>query len=316
MVTTTAIVFGPTGHVGCAAARIAHQHGARVVLALRDTQKPVPGLSLEQEKAGGFERVQADLTKPETVYAAVQATGAKRAFIYLVQGTTDHMRRTIEALKSSGIELVVFLSSISVHGDIRSIPQTDFIAYSHAQVEVNLDEVFGSDGYIVIRPAYFSTNAGWWAGMIREGEVQLTYPDAKLDWISPEDIGSAAGTLLVRGMQATEGAKARNSIPLCGPKLVSQRDAVGVFSKALGKDIKVIEGDEKEGIENLLKIGVPEFVSRRVVESLRPKERRGDDFDPFEGEMYTQAAANLQRYAGQASSLEEWAEANKAVFSA
>ncbi|KAJ6038393.1 hypothetical protein N7499_004454 [Penicillium canescens] len=314
MASTTSIIFGPTGHVGSAAARIAQQCGAKVVLALRDTLRPVPGLTLEQEKAGGFERVQADLTKPETVHAAVQATGAKRAFIYLVPGTTDHMRRTIEALKASSIELVVFLSSISVHGDIRSITPADFIAYTHAQVEVNLDEVFGSDGYIAIRPAYFSTNAGWWAGMIREGEVKITYPDAKLDWISPEDIGRVAGTLLVKEMQASEGAEERNSIPLCGPKLVSQRDAVGIFGKVLGKDIKVTELDEKEGVENLLNIGVPDFVATRLVQSLKPKDRRGDDFDPFEGEAYEQAVANLQKYVGRASSLEEWAEANKEVF--
>ncbi|OGE47814.1 hypothetical protein PENARI_c036G06012 [Penicillium arizonense] len=314
MAFTTSIVFGPTGHVGSAAARTAQQGGAKVVLALRDTLRPIPGLTLEQEKAGGFERVQADLTKPETVHAAVQTTGAKRAFIYLVHGTIDHMRRTLEALKTSGIEFVVFLSSISVHGDIRSITPTDVIAYTHAQVEVNLREVFGSNGYIAIRPAYFSTNAGWWAGMIHEGEVKIAYPDAKLDWISPEDIGSVAGTLLIKGMQASEGAEERNSIPLCGPKLVSQRDAVGIFGKALGKDIKVTELDETEGAENLLKIGVPDLVAGRLVQSLRPKDRRGDEFDPFEGETYEQAAANLRKYAGRASGLEEWAKANKEVF--
>lgn len=106
MACTTAIIFGPTGHVGSAAARTAQQLGAEVVLALRDTRKPVPGLTLEQEKAGGFKRVQADLTKPETVNAAVQMTGAKRAFIYLAYDTTDHMTHTIEALKISGIELL------------------------------------------------------------------------------------------------------------------------------------------------------------------------------------------------------------------
>ncbi|KAJ5111457.1 hypothetical protein N7532_001992 [Penicillium argentinense] len=314
MPSISTIIFGPTGHVGSAAALFAQQHGAKVTLALRDTEKLVPGLTLEQEKAAGFERVQADLTNPETVHAAVRTTGAKRAFIYLVHGTTDHMRQTIKALKASGIELVVFLSSISVHGDIRNITPTDFIAYAHAQVEVNLDEVFGSDGYIAIRPAYFSTNACWWAGMIREGEVKIVYPDSKLDWISPEDIGRVAGTLLVKGMQTSEGAEERNSISLCGPKLVSQRDAVGIFGKALGKDIKVTELDEKEGVENLLKIGIPEFVAGRLVQSLRPKSMRGDEFDPFEGETYEQAATNLRKYAGRASSLEEWTETNKEVF--
>ncbi|KAJ6127808.1 hypothetical protein N7471_009025 [Penicillium samsonianum] len=311
----TTIIFGPTGHVGSAAARTAQQLGAKVVLAMRDPQKPIKGLSYDQEKEGGFERVQADLTKPETIGHAVRTTGAKHAFIYLAFGTTDHMRSTIEALKAGGIEFVVFLSSISVEGDIREIPPADFISYAHAQIEVNLDEVFGTDGYIAIRPAYFNTNAGGWAGMIREGEVKIAYPDAKLDWISPEDIGKAAGTLLVQGIQATKGAEQRNSIPLCGPKLVSQRDAVGIFGRAVGKDVKVTELDEKDGVKNMLENGVPEFVAGPLMTMLRAWYRDEEGLGPFEGEAYEKAAANLRKYAGTVTSLEEWAEANKGIFS-
>lgn len=315
MASITTIVFGPTGHVGSAAARTAQQLGAKVALALRDPQKPIPDLTLEQEKAGGFERVQADLTKPETIEAAVRTAGAKRAFIYLVHGSADHMKQTIEALKASGIELVIFLSSVAVQGDIREIPPTKFIPYAHAQVEIGLEDVFGSDGYVALRPGYFNTNAQWWAGMIREGEVKIAYPDAKFDWISPEDIGKAAGMLLVEGIQASEGAEDRNAIPLCGPKLMSQRDAVGIFGKALGKDVKVTELDEKEGVENMLSNGVPKFAAETLVKAMGAKDRGEDGPDPFQGEAYKKAVANLQKYAGRASSLEEWTEANKNMFS-
>ncbi|KAJ5219050.1 uncharacterized protein N7498_001149 [Penicillium cinerascens] len=314
MASINAIIFGPTGHVGSAAARTAQQLGAKVALALRDPQKPIPGLTLEQEKAGGFERVQADLTKPETIEAAVRTSGAKRAFIYLAQGSADHMKQTIETLKASGIELVIFLSSMAVQGDIRKIQPKDFIPYAHAQVEISLDEVFGSDGYIALRPAYFATNVQWWTGMVRDGEVKIAYPDTQFDWISPEDIGKVAGMLLVKGIQASEGAEERNAIPLCGPKLVSQRDAVGIFGKVLGKDIKVTELDEKEGVKNMVNNGVPEFVAQTLVKNMGAKVRGEDGPDPFQGETYKKAAANLQKYAGRASSLEEWTEANKDIF--
>lgn len=314
MASTTAIVFGPTGHVGSVTARTAQQLGAKVALAMRDPQKPIRGLTSAQEKAGGFERVQADLTKPETIEAAVRATGAKRAFIYLAHGTPDHMKQTIQTLKASGIEFVVFLSSLSVQGDIRKIPPTSFIPFAHAQVEISLDEIFGSDGYIALRPGYFSTNVDWWVGMIREGEVKIAYPDAKFDWISPEDIGKAAGMLLVKGIRAVEGAEEHNSIPLCGPKLVSQREAACIFGKALGKDIKVTELDEEEAVKNMSNIGVPEFVAKTLVKAMGAKERGEDGADPFGGETYKKAAANLQKYAGRASSLEEWTEANKDIF--
>lgn len=304
----TTIIFGPTGHVASTAALAAQQLGAKVVLALRDTQKPIPGLTDDQEKSGGFERVQADLNKPETIEAAVRATGANRAFIYLAFGNQDNMRGTIEALKASGVEFVVFLSSFSVQGDLKSIEPTNLIPYLHGQVELNLKEVFGTDGYIALRPAFFSTNARWWAGMIREGEVKIAYPNSSFDWISPGDIGRVAGKFLVQGIQATSGADKRNFVTLCGPKLVSQGDAMGIFGRAIGKDVKVTEVDEEEGTKILIEGGVPDFVAGPLVKSL------GSGSTQFEEESYTEGALNLKKYAGQVTSLEEWAAANKEVF--
>jgi uncharacterized protein YbjT (DUF2867 family) len=49
---------------------------------------------------------------------------------------------------------------------------------------------------------------------------------------------------------------------LCGPELRSQRDAVGVIGKALGKDVRVEPLDEQAGFEGVAKqfgeAGVPE----------------------------------------------------------
>src|ERR1700760_1967681 len=115
------IVFGPTGAVGSAAARTAQEQGAQVVLAMRDTTKAIRGLDAEKEKQGSFERIYADLTKPDTVGEAVNKTGAKYAFMYVAQGTSDHMKSTIQALKNAGIELVVFLSSFTVRGELKAI---------------------------------------------------------------------------------------------------------------------------------------------------------------------------------------------------
>ncbi|KAJ5903257.1 hypothetical protein N7504_005640 [Penicillium tannophilum] len=310
----TTIIFGPTGQVGSATARAVRKLGANVVLALRDPKKPIPGLTPEQEEVGEYRRIQADLTKPETIEAAVRANDAKRAFIYLAHGSPDHMRQTIESLKASGVEFVVFLSSVSVQGDIRKVPPEEYIPYAHAQVEVNLDEVFGDGGYVAVRPGYFNTNASWWRGMIQEGDVRLAYPDAKFDWISPEDIGKVAGTVLVKGAQETEGTEEPTAITLCGPKLMSQRDAVNIFGDALGKKITVTELDEKQGLEVMLENGVPEFAAGSILDAMRPKESGDGGFDPFEGEAYTKAAANLHKYAWDVSSLEEWAKANKHIF--
>jgi hypothetical protein len=66
------------------------------------------------------------------------------------------MRSSIEALKLAGIEFVIFLSSVAVQGDIRTIPASKIIPWAHAQVEINLEEVFGPTGFVVARPAFFA----------------------------------------------------------------------------------------------------------------------------------------------------------------
>ncbi|KAH8646800.1 hypothetical protein BX600DRAFT_476949 [Xylariales sp. PMI_506] len=316
MTSPTIIVFGATGHVGSAAAIRAQQLGAKVILSVRDLQKPLHDLSLEEEKARGFERVQADLTEPETVESAVRSTGAKHAFLYLVRTKSekDHLRSAIEALRSAGIEFVVFLSSYTVQGDIRKITPSYFIPYVHAQVEVGLDDVFGPNGYIAIRPGYFNSNAARWANMIREGEVKISYPDVEFDWITPADIGRAAGTVLVQGMQATEGAEPRNSITVYGPKLISQREAIGIFSRALDKDIKVTEQSDEEAVEHMVKAGMPPPLAGQMVARLAAWGGGGELDSKLDSKTHQEAVARFQKYAGQLTTLEDWAEANKEVI--
>ncbi|KAH8884120.1 NAD(P)-binding protein [Thozetella sp. PMI_491] len=312
MTNPVTIVFGPTGNVGSAAALRAHELGSKVILALRDTQKAIPGLSPKQEAEGAFERVQADLTDPKTIEAAVQKTRATNAFIYFAHTTTDHMRSTIEALKMGGITFVVFLGTLAVQGDRRNISPAEWIPYVHAQVELNLEEVFGPAGYVAIRPAFFASNASFWKTGIVQGSVEVAYPDALVDWISPEDIGKVAGTVLVRGIEATKGTDDPNVVFLLGPKLVSLRDGLAIIGKVLGKHIEVVEVGEDEGSEAMVSNGVPAAAVPTIMKALAERAGGGEPIGIYAGQAYTDSVENVTRYAGRATSLEEWAEKNKA----
>ncbi|GIJ90921.1 hypothetical protein Asppvi_009886 [Aspergillus pseudoviridinutans] len=310
----TVIVFGPTGGVGSAAALSAHKHNAKVILAMRDTTKSIPGLTSEQETTGNFERVQADLTSPESIHNAVTKTGAKHAFIYVAFGTTDGMRASIEALKGAGIEKVVFLSSISVsmHGDVDAVPQTDFIAFTHAQVEVNLRDVFGEDGYVAVRPAFFASNSLGWRSGVLQGEVKQAYPEARFDFIAPEDIGSVAGVLLVKGLPEGEDGSKKNVVGLVGPENMSIREAVGVIGNAVGKEVKVTKVDEQEALQEMTENGMPEPVAKTLLVQLRLQEESGS-FSSMPG--YEEASANIQRYTGRPPlRFHEWVDLNKEKF--
>lgn len=175
------IIFGPTGNIGSVTSKTAAEQGAEVYLAMRDTSKEIPGLD---EKAGTFKRIQADLTNPDSVKEAVKSSGAKRAFFYSAHGSPDHMRSTIEAMKDGGIELPIFLSSFTVAGDgakLREVPQSELIPYLHAQVEIQLEEVYGLGNFVAVRPGGFATNNLRYKEYIKKGEVPLFGGSFKAD---------------------------------------------------------------------------------------------------------------------------------------
>ncbi|RDW76723.1 NmrA-like family protein [Aspergillus mulundensis] len=308
------IVFGATGAVGSAAARTAHSHGAKVFLALRNISKPVPGLSATEEQNAGYERVQADLTQPDTVHDAVSKTGATHAFIYAAMGaSSDHLFSTAEALKTAGIESIVMLSSIGVQGDLRAIQPDNFSGYAHAQVELSLESVFGSQGYVAVRPAFFANNSLWWQRQIVEdGEVKWAFPDSKFDYISPEDIGAVCGTILAG---AYEGG---HESPVClfGPEIgLSVVDAIEVIGRVINKPVKFTKVSPDEQIQVLVeRSGMPEFIARIVTgQFARDSENKGEGV----GEITPEIRGNVERYLKRpAMRFSEWVELNKDKFGA
>jgi uncharacterized protein YbjT (DUF2867 family) len=311
MAAPSTIIFGPTGGVGSAAARATQERGAKVFLAMRDPKKPVPGLDVEQERQGGFERVQADLTNPDSIKAAVTKTGAKRAFIYLVHGSADHMKSTIVNLKSAGIEFVVFLSSFGVKDDPRSILPSEFISYAHAQVEINLEEVFGATSYVAVRPAWFASNIVPYEKSIRSGEVRIPFADVQFDWISPMDIGSVCGTLLAKGPSSAGG---KSFLILCGPELLSQKDAATMIGKTVGKEVNVIDVGEEEGQQIFTQEhGMPEPVAKYLLNVMKGTDVRTRG--PFQGPVYEEAASNIQKVLERPPMrFQEWVNHNKQRF--
>ncbi|KAA8652645.1 hypothetical protein EYZ11_012563 [Aspergillus tanneri] len=315
MSTSKVIIFGATGGVGSATARSAQEHGAKVFLAMRNLGKPIPDLSLEQEQAGGFERVRADLTDPDTVREAVVKTGAKLAFIYAVMGSSDKMRPSIAALKSAGIEFVVLLSSSSVEGNPRDISPSDFIAFAHAEVEIALEEIFGTDRFIAVRPGFFASNSLWWKSSIDHGEVKLPYPELKFDWISPQDIGRVCGMLLANGSQGIKGVKIPNFVYLFGPEKLSMKDAIAIIARATGKNIQVTQVDEQEGLHVMVtQHGIPEPVAEYLIKGFREYDKNGGLFNT---PVYEQAVGNIEKYTnGQPTMFYQWVEENRRDFGA
>ena len=315
MSTVNTLVFGATGAVGSAAAHAAKDHGANVILAVRDLTKPMPNITLEQEQVLGFTRVQADLLNPDSLRAAVTATKATRAFIYVAFGSPDYMKSSFEALKSAGIEFVVLLSSAGIYGHPSSVTSDSPVFFGPAQAEIGLEETFGKGGYVAVRPASFASNSLWWREGIHAGEVRLPYPQATNDFISPKDIGRVSGAVLAKGPSVIGGlAGKHNDIRLYGPKLFSQGDAAVIIGKAIGKEVKVTTISEEEYVEGLTKV-MSEALAWNVVTGFRVRAGLEADDGAYAEPLFSEASGNVEKYGGKPSTqFEEWVEENKSLF--
>ena len=275
---------------------------------MRDTTKAINGLSSEQEKAGNFERVQADLTKPDTVAAAIKSSGAKRAFVYIAHGMPDHMKSTFTAMKTAGLEFVVFLSSFTIAmagPEPADVKPSEIIPYMHAQAELSLGEVFGEGNYVAIRPGSFATNSLRYKGGIAAGEVKLLGPGFPADGITPNDMGEVSGTILALGPK-----DGQHIVYLYGPDMLTQGSTAQIAGRVLGKDVKLTSQEPEEALEQMTRM----FGSKPLAEYLvRMSTERNYDGAKFP--HYEEGVSNVQRYTGRpATKFEDWVKANKNLF--
>lgn len=304
------IVFGPSGNVGAIAAQTANKKGAKVYLAMRDTSKTIPTLTPTAEQSGNYERIQADLTQPETVVAAVQKSGAQAAFVYLVHGSPDHMLSTFRALKHGGIKHVVFLSSFTVpKDDLSSVAPSDIISYMHAQAELSLRQTFAKEDLVTLRPGFFATNILREKPGIQAREAKLYGPQIEFDFITNEDMGEVAGNVLVDGQK--EG---QDVIYLIGPEVLSQKTSILTIAKVLGVHIDVTEIDADQYVRQTVQIGIPEPIAKYLANMMGENIAKGGKSDLIDA-IQKEGAANVKKYTGRSGmKFEDWVSKNKELF--
>lgn len=304
------IVFGPTGAVGGSAALEASKREAKVWLAMRNTSKAIAEIPADVEKSGKFERVQADLTDPDSVATAVKKSGAKAAYVYLIHGTQDHMRGSLQAMRDAGVEYVVFLSSVAVAPgrDLRSFPPEPIIGYIHAQVELALEEI-GFPYVTALRPAAFASNH-YNMGLDRSEKppkVNIAYEDTLVDNIVPSDIGAVGGAVL-----AERPSDGKEVIFLCGPDHITMGEAWATIRRVSGRD----DFDATP-------VSAEEYLARMsrhtplplAKELLHAHDEWRDPEAMLPRAEYQRAVANIKKFSGrEPTKFEDYIEAHKAEW--
>jgi uncharacterized protein YbjT (DUF2867 family) len=136
------------------------------------------------------------------------------------------MDRAAEAVQKSGVEHVVFLSSVGGHlhgetGPIRAASHGEYALGCHAK------------RVTILRPCYFMDN---WAPVIGAAKAQgvlptFIAPQAKIPMISTKDIGRiGAEHLMARGW-------GKQIVEMAGPEEYSPDDVAAALGQLLGKKV-------------------------------------------------------------------------------
>ncbi|MFD7157135.1 SDR family oxidoreductase [Kribbella sp. NPDC059898] len=232
----TTLVIGARGAVG-----------RHVVDGLLAVGTPVRASVRDLAKADfppGVDVVQADLTQPDTLPAALD--GIDQVFLYAEpSGAADFGKAALVA----GVRRVVLLSSGSV---LVPWATANPITVEHRTTE----ELLAGSGpeLVPIRPLVLANNARNWAWSIRtERVVRLVHPRSVSAPIHERDIAEVA-------LAALSGADPREvSALLTGAEPLTLRDQVGLIAAAVGEPIAVEEIDEARARE-MFGVGEPETV--------------------------------------------------------
>ena len=221
------VVLGVTGHTGSVVAEtlLARKQPVRVVVRSADK-----GASWN---AKGAEVAIASLDDVPALTKAFQGAVGLYLLVPPNYGATawlaaqrQRMDQAAEAVKTSGISHVVFLSSIG-----GQIPEGTGPIRAARYGEQKLATV--AQNLTILRPCYFMENWAPGIGMARGQGVLPTFiaPEAKIPMISTKDIGRVGAECLITG------GKGKQIVELAGPEEYSPGQAAATLSQILGKAV-------------------------------------------------------------------------------
>ncbi len=221
------VIVGATGHTG-----------ASVAETLLGRKQPVRVVVRTTEKGAGWKAKGADVAVAslDDVPALTKAfEGAKGVYLLVPPNygaeawLTDQrarMDRAAEAVQKSGVEHVVFLSSVGGHIAGRTGP---IRAASYGEQTLGRT----AKRLTILRPCYFMDN---WAPVIgaakAEGVLPTFFaPQVKVPMISTKDIGRIAAEQLIAG------GLDKQIVEMAGPAEYSPDEVASVLGQILGKTV-------------------------------------------------------------------------------
>lgn len=234
------LVTGATAHFG-----------RQTVETLAAQGHKVRALSRKPESAGlpdGVEVVRGDLTRPESLTAAVAGVDA----IFLALPYSMDAEPLLDAAAKAGVRRIVFLSSSAVVDG--ADPQPDVIAAYHHGVERAV-AASGAE-WTFLRLFFPAINSLAFAMQLKGGDVvRAPYAEATCAPIHEDDVAEVAARVL------TEDGHAGMTYDLTGPASLTQAEQIRVIGEAIGRDLKFEELDPEPVREQIAQFIEPAFIN-------------------------------------------------------
>lgn len=241
------LVTGATGTVGREVVRLLHTSGSKVRALSRNPEKG--------NFPAGVEAVAGDLTKPETLSAALD--GVEKAF-WVLPFVEDFSFPQIAW--QHGVRHIVLLSALAV-----DYGPENAIARHHMKAEQAVRES-GAD-WTFLRPGAFMSNALQWSESIRtQGIARVPFGDIGLPSIDSRDIAAVAAKALVSDRHAGK------IYSLTGPESMTPRQQVRIIGEALGRELGFDTIPEDIARENMLR-----HMPAVIVDAIFDLNKRGQD---------------------------------------
>lgn len=234
------LVIGATAHFG-----------RQAVEELVAANAPVRALTRAPERAGlpaRAEVVQGDLTKPETLPAALAGVEA----VFLVPQYGLDFAPLLEAAAQAGVRRLVLLSSGAVvPGADR---QPDVIARYHRDVEraIEASEI----EWTFLRLLFPAINSLTFAMQLQGGDViRAPYMEAAFSAVHERDVAEVAARILV------DGGHAGQAYDLTGPESLTQARQVRIIGETLERPLTVEELDPEPVLQQMSRFMDHEFLA-------------------------------------------------------
>lgn len=253
------VIMGATGNIGSKLANILLEKGEEIKVIGRSAER------LKSFVDHGAEAAVGDIS--DAVFLTNTFKGADAVFAMIPPNyTTDNFRgfyneigaNIVKAIQASGVEHVVFLSSLGAHlaektGPIKGLHDVE-------QQLNKLDNV----NVLHLRPTYFMENLLANVGMIKNMGINGSdiKGDVKFAMIATKDIAPVAADRLTK-----RDFSGKSVHELLGEREVSMEEVTRIFGEKIGKpELKFVHFSAEDAKKGMLDFGMSDDASDQLIE--------------------------------------------------